>query len=382
MKKEILKTAFLCAASAAVGAAAAYTAAQYIAKTDEIKIIDEARAVIAEKGDPSFDYAAAREGIINGYLENGGDKYTYYTDESESETERDEEMTKYLNVSPTCKGSGIEVEKSKAGNIALVTVKKDGAADAQGLREGDEIIALDGVSILEQGYAYYANKFLGKPDTVIKLTVLRNGETFDIDFKRVNVNVGEVTGRKIGKTGYVRISYFDDFTVGLVDELLESFSDVDSLILDLRDCPGGLTAVCVKISGRFIDEGSVKLERFKGETTKYEVEKSGTFTNVPIAVLVNGNTASAAEIFTALIKDNAEGCILVGETTFGKGIFQQEEKLKSGGKLHYTAGEFYVDNRENWQGVGISPDVEVQMDPALIGTDDDIQLKKAMELLD
>ena len=99
-------------------------------------------------------------------------------------------------------------------------------------------------------------------------------------------------------------------------------------------------------------------------------------------MLVNENTASAAEIMTALLKNNKQGCRLVGVNTYGKGIFQQEAELKSGGTVHYTAGKFYVDDRENWNGVGITPDVVVEMDSKLIGTDEDIQLKKAIELLD
>ena len=97
--------------------------------------------------------------------------------------------------------------------------------------------------------------------------------------------------------------------------------------------------------------------------------------------MINDGTASASEIFTAVLKKNADAT-LVGTNTYGKGVFQREMLLSNGGHLHFTAGTFEVEGWDNWDGVGIAPDVEVPMDKELIGTDNDIQLKKAIALLE
>ena len=377
-----LKMIIPCFVSAFIGAGAIYLAAPYLIKSDETKIIDEAKAIIEKNGDPDFDYNAASSGIVNGYLNSGGDKYTYYTDSEDDDSEQETFMTAYLNASPTCLGSGLKVEKSKNGNILIMDVKEDYPAEAQGLREKDEIIAIDGVSISEKGYSSYANKLLGKPDTIVRLTILRDEEQFDLDFKRVNEEVGEAIGRQYGNTVYLKINSFDEFTVPDVDKVLKENNSADSVIIDLRGCPGGLTSICFDIAGRFVESGTARFERFNGEITTYNVEPNISIPDASIIVLIDDETMSAAEIMTALIKDNAQNCTLVGKNTFGKGIFQMEESLKNGGTLHYTAGKFYVDERENWHGKGIAPDIEVPMDKDLIGTDDDIQLKKALELLD
>ena len=287
-----------------------------------------------------------------------------------------------LEMDNGVQAGGFKVDKSKNGNIILTSVTPGMAADKQGLKVNDEIIAIDGVSIAEQTYEKYARKILGKPDTEVKLTILRDGKEFEINFKRVNEGGKIIESKKYGSVGCLRIKSFSDFTIGQLDSSFDELGNVKGLVIDLRGNLGGVNSSVIDVASKFISSGTVKLKRFDGSEEVLTIRENELITEVPIVVLVNENTASAAEIMTALLKNNKQGCRLVGVNTYGKGIFQQEAELKSGGTVHYTAGKFYVDDRENWNGVGITPDVVVEMDSKLIGTDKDIQLKKAIELLD
>lgn len=345
-----------------------------------VKRIKEAREFIAEKGDPNFDDEKALEGMITGYLNAGGDKYTYYYNYNETDATTD--MTDEVNGAPTAVGSGFKVDKSKNGNIILTSVTPGMAADKQGLKVNDEIIAIDGISIAEQTYEKYARKILGKADTEVKLTVLRDGQEFEINFKRENNGGKALDFKQIGDIGYMRFFHFDDFSIGRLDDAFDSYKNINGIIVDLRDCPGGVTGSAAEMASRFIDSGKISMEAYDNTCGEVEVETGKVRCDVPIVVLVNGNTASASEITTALLKDGKKDCTIVGTKTYGKGVFQWSTSLEAGGCISYTAGKFVVNGRDNWNGVGITPDVVVEMDSKLIGTDEDIQLKKAIELLD
>lgn len=345
-----------------------------------VKRIKEARKIIDEKGDPDFNEEKALDGMITGYLNAGGDPYTYYF--NYNETDKTTSMTNEVNGAPTAVGSGFKVAKSEGGNILLTSVTPGKAADKQGLKVGDEITAIDGVSIAEQTYEKYARKILGKADTEVKLTVLRDGKEFEINFKRDNKGGKSLDFKQIGNVGYMRFFYFDDFSIGRVDDAFDSYKNISGIVVDLRECPGGTTGYSLEFASRFTESGEVELRSYDSTNEILKVGSGKVRCEVPIVVLVNGNTMSASEITTALLKDGKKDCTIVGTKTFGKGIFQNSTPLDSGGYLNYTAGKFIVNGRDNWHGVGITPDVIVEMDSKLIGTDEDIQLKKAIELLD
>ena len=345
----------------------------------QMKHIKEAREVIKEKGDPDFNDELANQGMINGYLK-AADKYAFYYNYKETDPAAD--MTDEVNKAPTAVGSGFTIDRSSDGNILLKEVKPGMAADKQGLKTGDEITKIDGISVSEQGYENFAKKILGKPDTEVKLTIHRGGQESELTFKRENKKLDSVISEKYGKTGYIHITTFDDFTVGQLALAFESIGTVDSLVIDLRDNLGGRTDFCTAAASSFVDKGNVTLKNYNGSEKSYSVEPGNIKIDVPTVVLINKYTASAAESMTAILKDGLKKCTIVGTNTYGKGVYQDEESLKSGGVVHYTAGKFYVNDRENWQGIGIAPDIVVEMDRSLIGTDDDVQLKKALDLLD
>lgn len=346
----------------------------------EGKRIKEIREIIAEKGISDFSDENGRAAMINSYLKAGGDEYAYYYNYAEDDPVAD--ATEYVNTAPTALGSGFKIDRSDDGNIVLTEVTAGMPADKQGLKVGDVITRIDGVSVSEEGYENYASKLLGKPDTEVKLTVERDSKELEISFKRVNSEEKSVNYQKFGNIGYIQIRYFDDFMIGKLGTAFDELGGVKSVIVDLRDCPGGIVGSCTRAAAMFVESGNVVMRHFDSTEEVHDVEAGRVRADVPIVVLVNEETASAAEIMTALLKDGAKNCTIVGTQTFGKGVFQQEDELKSGGKLHYTVGEVYVNDRACYQGVGIAPDIEVPMDRSLIGTDGDIQLKKAKTLLE
>ena len=346
----------------------------------ELSIINECRGIINENGDPDFNDEEAYYGAINGYLKSGGDKYTYYYKYDNADPVA--KMISYVNNSGTAKASGFQIAANDDGNILITDITKGMAANNQGLKVNDIIIDINGVSVSEKKIENIANKLMGKQDTTVDLKIIRDNNEISMTFKRDNEYQRTANWEKINDLGYISISRFEYFTAGNMSNALDDLSDCKAYIIDLRENRGGLTDVSVQISDHFIGDAKVVMFGYNGESEVYETKKSEKDVNVPIAVLTNSNTVSAAEIMTALIKQYGTDVTVVGEKTFGKGIYQREENLSDGGKLHYTAGYYTVGDMECYQGIGIEPDVEVKMDSSLIGTDDDIQLKKAIEILE
>lgn len=346
----------------------------------ELSIINECRGIINENGDPDFNDEEAYYGAINGYLKSGGDKYTYYYKYDNADPVA--EMINYVNNSGTAKASGFQIAANDDGNILITDITKGMAADNQGLKVNDVVIEINGVNVSEKKIENIANKLMGKQDTTVDLKIIRDNNEISMTFKRDNEYQRTANWEKINDLGYISISRFEYFTAGNLSNALDDLSDCKAYIIDLRENRGGLTDVSVQISDYFIGDAKVVMCGYNGESEVYETKKSEKDVNVPIAVLTNNNTVSAAEIMTALIKQYGADVTVVGEKTFGKGIYQREENLSDGGKLHYTAGYYTVGDMECYHGIGIAPDVEVKMDSALIGTDDDIQLKKAIEILE
>lgn len=342
-------------------------------------IIEECREILEEKGGTDFNEEKAFEGAVNGYLQGGGDEYTYYYQFYNADPVEDNKN--YINTSGTAKASGFQVDVSEDGNILLTDITPNLAADKQGLKNGDIITHIDGVSVSENGFENYANKILGKQDTEVKLTVNRDGNVFDLNFKRDNEVLRDVEWEMLGDTAYISVSYFSMLSAGNMSTAMDEVGDAESFIIDLRDNPGGEIDYMIQAVNYFADEGSMSYYNNDGEETEVNYTNAGCV-DVPVVILVNENTASAAEIFTSFCKQFGKNVTVVGTNTFGKGIFQKEEDLSDGGKLHYTAGYFTVGDWDCWHGKGIAPDINVEMDSSLINTDGDVQLQKAFEILE
>ena len=185
-----------------------------------------------------------------------------------------------------------------------------------------------------------------------------------------------------GNILYVDIRYFNyDVNLRFGGEYWELAKAAKGIIFDLRDNGGGESGASFTLADRFLTEG-YETEYYKDGTDYTKgLTNSGDELDVPIVILVNGKTASASEEMTALLKQFGKDVTIVGETTFGKGIFQNEEYLSNDGILRYTYGYYTIGDWECYQGIGIEPDIEIEMDSSLRGTVSDVQLKKALEIL-
>lgn len=315
---------------------------------------------------------------IGAYVESiATDPFTFYYEDEDEQTS----MVAYVNSSGTAKLSGFQVAPADDGNILLTEVTEGMPAHKQGLRTNDEITAINGTSVSETGFENIANKMLGKDGTNVTFTVLREGAEFDLDFVRASEMSTSVEYKSIGDVAYIHIKEFGQLAQGNLNAALQSAKNQKKMIIDLRDNGGGETDAGVYMAAQCCGHAKCVATEFDGDVEIFEQDFSDVENNRDIVILINDGTASASEIFTAVLKKNADAT-LVGTNTYGKGVFQREMLLSNGGHLHFTAGTFEVEGWDNWDGVGIAPDVEVPMDKELIGTDNDIQLKKAIALLE
>jgi carboxyl-terminal processing protease len=181
---------------------------------------------------------------------------------------------------------------------------------------------------------------------------------------------------------YYHLSGFDlSSSVNFEHEIDEFRNDIKGLIFDLRDNGGGVADEAVKIFDLFYGSGcSVKTVYEKSGKVEIYETSDGVKYDFPVVLLVSEKSLSSSEILAAFVQDTGRGTV-VGTVTGGKGVFQRATELEDCSTYYIVAGYYYVNDLPNYDGVGITPDIIVEMDPELIGTDDDIQLKKAIELL-
>lgn len=358
-----------------------YSRRDIINTGEKYNIFEECRNIISKDGSKNFDNDKAFLGAINGYLQKGGDKYTYYY---KDENTNDVLVIKnYVNSSGTALASGFQIDCNEDGYIKFTEIKSGLAANKQGIKAGDLVIEINGENVKSVGFKNIANKLLGKQDTTVKLKILRNSEFINIDFKRDNKYIRDVDWKKMNNgICYIQIKQFERFAAGYMSEAMEEIGDSNCFIIDLRNNPGGMVDVAVESVDWLAKKGSATFFNYNGKQDSYSTTSDDKDIKKPVVLLTNEETASAAEIFTAFAKQYGYDVTIVGTKTYGKGIFQNEHNLSDGGVLHYTAGYYTVGNWECYQGKGIVPDVEVNMDSSLIGTDKDTQLQKAIDLLE
>lgn len=355
-----------------------YSRRDVIELGEKMSVVNECREAM-EKADYPFSGNDPVEAAIDGYVSGlASDKFTFYTEPSDDAVK---EMTDYVNTSGTAEASGFLIGIAGDGNILITDVTEGRAADKQGIKKDDVITAIDGTSVKDAGYENTANKMLGKQDTKVNFTIRRDGEEFDLEFVRDHVYKNYVDHEIKRGVGIITIKSVDQMAGGQLDQSVNALADCDKIIVDLRNNPGGDGSVAMEWAARMCGQARVTKYYYIGEVEELSDEGKNDFGGKKLVLLVNENTASGAEIITGTLAQYADVTI-VGTKTYGKGVFQNFADLSNGGQLCYVAGYFTVGDWECWQGKGIAPDVEVPMDSSLVGTNDDVQLKKAMELLD
>ncbi|RMF33185.1 MAG: S41 family peptidase, partial [Chloroflexi bacterium] len=294
---------------------------------------------------------------IRGMLETLNDPYTSFLEPEIAAIERED-------ASGTFEGIGAMVRMNEQGFLEIVWPFEGQPADKAGLRPGDVIIAVDGQSI--EGYSIYEAITLirGPEGTDVVLTVQREGveEPFDVVVTRARIDIPLVRSTML-EGGIAYVSLFD-FSSQAKEQLEETLRDLlaqnpKGLIFDLRGNPGGFLQEAVDVADLFLDEGVVLIERdAHGGENVYRSGPKGIAQEIPLVVLVNGGSASAAEIVAGAIQDRGRG-ILIGQRTFGKGSVQLPRTLSDGSELRVTIARWFTPNDRAIHGQGLTPDIEV-----------------------
>jgi carboxyl-terminal processing protease len=269
-------------------------------------------------------------------------------------------------------GVGMNVEEVPRG-LRVLTVFKGSPAAKGGLKPGDEITAVNGHSLRGASSEQATTRIKGKAGTEVTLTVVTGKEKpRDVTLKRARVDVPVVESRLIRsgdqKVAYVKLASFTSGAHGEVGKAVRKLigKGAKSVVLDLRDNGGGLLNEAVLVSSIFIPEGKIVTTRGRSRPERvFEATGSSISTKIPVAVLVNDQSASASEIVTGALKDRHRATV-VGTRTFGKGVFQEIKQLSNGGALDITVGEYFTPSGKNLggggpkKGAGITPDVKAQ----------------------
>jgi len=265
-------------------------------------------------------------------------------------------------------GLGIEIT-IKEGILTVVSPIEDTPAFKAGILAGDQIIKIDGDSTKNFTLMDSVKRLRGPRGSKVTITIMREGFTKPKEFTLVRdvIPVRSVRHELLEKTyGYIRISQFQEKTDGEFEKAVKALDEeskrtLKGLILDLRNNPGGLLDSAVKISDRFIDSGLiVSVEgRKEDQKIKFYAHPDGQLSRYPLVVLVNGGSASGAEIVAGAIQDHGRG-ILLGTHTFGKGSVQTIIPLKDGSGLRLTTARYYTPNGRSIQAKGIVPDFIVK----------------------
>lgn len=307
-----------------------------------------------------IDEEALEDGIYKGMIDSLGDPYsTYYSEEELADIMEQTEGIYY--------GIGAYISLDLTTGLGKISGVIEGTpAQAANLREGDLIYMVDGESAAGLELSEIVSRIKGEEGTTVHLTLVREGENdyVEVDIERRKVESPTVKYEVYdNKTGYIQITEFDDITVDQFTEALAvcKGSGVKGLILDLRSNPGGNLSAVVDIARQILPEGMiVYTEDRDGKRTEYTCKGENKL-EIPMVVLINGNSASASEILAGAIKDHKIGT-LVGTTSFGKGIVQRIIGLQDGSAVKLTVSSYFTPSGNNIHGIGIEPDVVCEFD--------------------
>ncbi len=360
------------------GASEGADASSHMAEIEEkLGLIDE---VINSYylNDSEIDEQEMIEGLYSGYVSGLGEAYTtYYT--------ADEYAALMESSSGEYSGIGVSVSQNlNTGVITIVNPFENGPGYEAGMRKDDILYAVEGEEVTGVDINQVVAKIKGEDGTSVNLTVYRpsTDEYIDMTVERRVVQNPTVTWEmKDDGIGYIQITEFDEVTIEQFDQAVGELSSqgAKGLIFDLRDNPGGrLDSVCQMLD-RLLPEGELLVYTMDkdGNKEEYYAEDEDTLA-LPAIVLVNGNSASASEIFTAALQDYGVATIM-GTTTFGKGIVQVILPLGDGSAVKVTQSQYYTPDGVCIHGEGVTPDIEVEADTS---SENDSQLEAAIEQME
>ncbi|HAS79112.1 MAG TPA: carboxyl-terminal protease [Ruminococcus sp.] len=345
-------------------------------------LLHEAEKYVTRGFYQDIDEKSVADGVIAGYMSGLDDKYARYQTPSEYKATS-------ASDSGHVSGIGITINRSDDGYIKVVDFSEQSAARDAGIQIDDIITAVDGNDVVQTGYNETIDIIRqGDSGSSVVLTVKRNGMTFDIPVKRVEMDIITADGQMIENTniGYIHIRSFNSTTAEQMNDTLERLLDsgAKSIIFDVRENPGGMVSSVEQCIDPFLPEGDIAIATYHNGETEVICHSDENELDIPIMILINEHSASGAELFSASLRDFGKA-ELVGINSFGKGIMQTTHTLSNGGAVTFTVATYQTVKSECYHGIGLAPDYEVHSDEnddiTAVDPSKDSQLKKAVELL-
>lgn len=320
--------------------------------------------------------------MVSGLLKGLGDTYTFCGDSSRA-------VENSVNVSMQVQTAGFKIGKDETNGDMIVTqVVPESYAESIGLMEGDIILSIDGKNVRQTGFDNIARDLIGKSDTSAELVIERDGDSKNITYVRsIDEKRFLPLYKEILDNGilYYRFEGFNEGETANFKRIFDDFSseeEIKGIVFDLRSNGGGAIPEAVRFFDLFAPEGShVVCEETRSKKKEvYKTTADVQIKDIKVAVLVSEETLSSGEIFAALFSNTGRGTV-IGSQTGGKGVFQQTYTLSDMSTYSIVSGYYYVNDIPNYDKVGITPDIVLDMEKRFRCTDDDIQLEKAIELL-
>ena len=318
--------------------------------------------------------------IAKGMLGGIGDKYAQYYSQSEFKELLEEIQGNYSGI-------GVSVALNDEGRVEVFNVFKGTPAEEAGILPGDMIIKAAGEENITD-VDTLVSLVRGEEGTSVDITILRGEEEIDLTVERKSIEIPSIEYEMLkDNIGYIAISEFEVSTVSQFNAALDALTEqgMTSLIIDLRNNPGGDYDSVVAMADRVLPEGVIISTKDKNGNVKSENSDEAHKLTIPCVALVNENSASAAELFTGALQDYGVAEV-VGTVTYGKGVVQSIFSLPDGSGMKFTTETYYTPKGRDINGVGIIPDYEVELpedvyDDGVLEEEEDKQLQKAIELL-
>lgn len=353
--------------------------ADYKQKLDEIVGVLDQYYVDGYSTDKLGDYLA--EAAIAAT----GDRWSYYISAEDYDAYLESNANAYVGIGVT-----IQLANEDDAGFTIVSVTHNSPAEAAGLQNGDMIVAVEGENAVEMGMTEAQHRVRGEEGTDITLTILREGKEFDVTITRRMIEVEVVAYELLeDNVGYIKINNFDTHSsrdaIAAIEDLISR--GADSLVFDVRFNPGGMKHEMVALLDYLLPAGPLfRSVDYKG---KEEVDYSDeSFLDMPMAVIINDDSYSAAEFFAAAMQEYGAG-VIVGTQTCGKANYQQTFRLSDGSAIAISTGHYQTPNGVTLADVGVTPDVVVEVDEETylnlyyekVERSDDAQLQAAIEAL-
>ena len=350
------------------------------------QVIEELNTKYVDKS--KLDAKKQFYGALKGIVASVDDPYTFFLTPEENKQSKDDLGGRFEGI-----GAQLGLKNNA---IVIIAPLKNSPASKAGVQAGDYILKVNGDETKGWTLAQAVSKIRGEGGTDVKLTLFREpSKQFDVTITRATIQVEsvETTYESVGgsKIAVVKVNQFGETTNTEWDKAIDDVSaryqsgEISAMVVDMRGNPGGFLDSAVYLAGEFIPRGKlvVKQESTTAGNRNYTVERQGRLLDIPLAILIDKGSASAAEIFSGAMRDYARA-ILVGEKSFGKGSVQEAEDLKDNAGLHVTIAKWILPKGDWIHGKGIQPSVAVENtieEGNTMERTDDKQLDKALELL-